>query len=148
VSNWNVYKIFKSGKRAKSPFETFEASDKEHFFSEILPTLGEKLQKADWLVISAEEPQERPEGGTMSEDDIIAKKRNRYLTKIAIESFPDIADKGVSTCLMMNEQTDWKWAWCVAEGATHRFLGLLSNKFETRREAVKWIETTDTQATE
>ena len=34
--NWNVYKLFKSGKRAKAPFMTFEhcESDAEEFFEE------------------------------------------------------------------------------------------------------------------
>lgn len=141
MTNWNVYKVFASGKRAKSPYTTFEADKAEHFFEKILPTFTAKLKKSNWIVIDSEAPQERPEGGTMTEDEIIAKKRNRILSKIAVEVFPDIANKNVSTCLMFNEDTDWKWAWCLAQGGTHKFIGLLSEKFETRGEAITWIET-------
>jgi len=61
VNNWNVYKVFKNGKRAKFPFQTFSADTKDHFFSSVLPKLDKKLQKAEWVVISVDEPQERPE---------------------------------------------------------------------------------------
>tara|TARA_A100000172_G_scaffold81156_1_gene73426 strand:- start:6075 stop:6509 length:435 start_codon:yes stop_codon:yes gene_type:complete len=140
MPNWNVYKVFASGKRAKSPYTTFEADKAQHFFENILPTLTPKLKKSSWVILDVEASQERPEGGTMTEEDLVTKKRNRFLTGIAVEKFPDIADKGVSTCLMMNEGTDWKWAWCLAEGATHKFIGFLSEKFDTRKEAVAWIE--------
>jgi hypothetical protein len=141
MPNWNVYKVFANGKRAKSPYTTFEAEESQHFFENILPTLGSKLKKSKWMVLDTAAPQERPEGGTMSADDILAKKRNQHLSKIAIELFPDIAKNNVSTCLMSNESTDWKWAWCIAQGATHKFLGLLSEKFDTRKEAIAWIDT-------
>jgi len=45
MPNWNVYKVFANGKRAKSPYTTFDADDGQHFFETILPTLNEKLQK-------------------------------------------------------------------------------------------------------
>jgi len=34
--NWNVYKIFKNGKRAKAPITQFESSEEDHvsFFEE------------------------------------------------------------------------------------------------------------------
>ena len=86
MPNWNVYKVFASGKRAKSPYTTFEAEQSQHFFENILPTLGAKLKKSNWIILDAEQPQERPEGGTMSADDVLAKKRNRILSKIAVEA--------------------------------------------------------------
>jgi len=142
MPKWNVYKIFASGKRAKSPYTTFEAEEAQHFLQNILPTLEPKLKKAKWMVLDADEPQEHPGGGTMSADDILAEKRNQLLSEIAIELFPGITKSNVSTCLMSNESTDWKWAWCIAQGATHKFLGLLSEKFDTRKEAIAWIEAT------
>jgi len=141
MPNWNVYKVFANGKRAKSPYTTFEAEESQHFFENILPTLGPKLKKSKWMVLGTEESQERPEGGTMSADDVLAKKRNRILSKIAVEAYPGITIGNVSTCLMSNQETEWKWAWCIAQGATHKFLGLLSEKFDTRKEAIAWIDT-------
>ena len=59
MPNWNAYKVFANGKRAKSPFTTFEAEESQHFFESILPTLTPKLQKSKWLVIDSALPQER-----------------------------------------------------------------------------------------
>jgi hypothetical protein len=84
MPNWNVYKVFANGKRAKSPYTTFEAEESQHFFENILPTLGPKLKKSKWMVLDTAAPQERPEGGTMSADDILAKKRNQHLSKMRL----------------------------------------------------------------
>ena len=54
MPNWNAYKVFASGKRAKSPYTTFEAEESQHFFDSILPTLAAKLQKAKWIVQSCD----------------------------------------------------------------------------------------------
>ena len=59
MPNWNVYKVFASGKRARSPYTTFEAEQSQHFFENILPTLGAKLKKSNWIILDAEQPQER-----------------------------------------------------------------------------------------
>ena len=140
MNNWNAYKIFKNGKRAKSPFKTFKADSKDFFFSDVLPTLSEKLQNTDWLVLSTEEPQDRPIEMKENKENSHVQIRNSILSKIATRKFPSVADKNVITCLMMNEETEWKWTWCVAEGGTHKFLGELSDKFKTRKEALEWIE--------
>ena len=46
MPSWNAYKVFANGKRAKSPYTTFDADDSQHFFEVILPTLSDKLQNA------------------------------------------------------------------------------------------------------
>jgi hypothetical protein len=140
VSNWNAYKIFKNGKRAKAPFTTFEAEEKEFFFSDVLPTLDEKMQKAEWVVISTDVSQERPLEIRNEKQEGISKKRNQLLSKMAAQKFPSVKESSAITCLMFNENTDWKWTWCVAEGGSHKFIGCLSEKFETRKEAIEWIE--------
>ena len=58
MPSWNAYKVFASGKRAKMPYTTFEAEEAQHFFDNILPSLGAKLKKSKWLVWNSEEPQE------------------------------------------------------------------------------------------
>ena len=60
MPNWNAYKVFASGKRAKMPYATFEAEEAQHFFDNILPSLTEKLKKSNWQVLNTEESQERP----------------------------------------------------------------------------------------
>ena len=72
--------------------------------------------------------------------DKFIQMRNSFLSRIATRDYPSVADKNVVTCLMVNEGTEWKWSWCVAEGATHNFIGCLSDKFNTREEAMNWIE--------
>ena len=45
--NWNVYKIFKNGKRAKAPIAQFEATEDEHisfFENNIKNNLDKKLK--------------------------------------------------------------------------------------------------------
>jgi hypothetical protein len=49
MPSWNAYKVFANGKRAKSPYTTFEADESAHFFDNILPSLATKLQKSKWL---------------------------------------------------------------------------------------------------
>ena len=56
MPNWNVYKVFASGKRAKSPYTTFEAEQSQHFFENILPTLGAKLKKSNWIILTPSSP--------------------------------------------------------------------------------------------
>ena len=43
MSNWNAYKVFANGKRAKSPYTTFEADEPAYFTESILPSLESKV---------------------------------------------------------------------------------------------------------
>jgi hypothetical protein len=105
VSNWNAYKIFKNGKRAKTPITTFEADKKEFFFSDVLPTLDKKLQNAEWVVIPEDAPQERPAEIRNEKEDMFAKKRNNLLSKLVAQKFPALSQSSSITCLMCNEDT-------------------------------------------
>ena len=80
MNEWNVYKVFASGKRAKNPYTTFSAEEPNHFFENILPTLTAKLQKTSWVVIDLREPQERPAEGVSGEAEL-AIKRNQTVLK-------------------------------------------------------------------
>jgi len=140
MPNWNVYKVFANGKRAKSPYTTFDAADEQHFFEVILPNLSEKLQKFKWVILSTEEPQERKAEVKDEANERFIKDRARVLSKLAAKKFPNYADTKIESCLMMNSQTEWKWAWCIAEVGTLRYLGEVSEKFELRGKAVEWME--------
>jgi hypothetical protein len=140
MPNWNAYKVFASGKRAKSPYTTFEAEESQHFFDSILPTLAAKLQKAKWIVIDSELPQERKAEAKDEEKEKFEKDKVRVLSKLAAKKFPEFADKKIEACLAMNEKTGWRWTWCVVECASHEYLGELSERFDYPSLADKWIE--------
>jgi hypothetical protein len=111
MPSWNAYKVFASGKRAKMPYTTFDSEDSKHFYESILPTLTPKFQK----------------------DKI------RFLGSLAAKKYPKFANNKIEACLSMCPETGWKWAWCVVECASHRHLGELSERFNTRTEADSWI---------
>ena len=56
--NWNVYKVFKSGKRAKNPLMTFDYGGstpiEEFFEKKIKIDLSEKLRKSKYIVIRSD----------------------------------------------------------------------------------------------
>jgi len=53
TSNWNVYKIFANGKRAKFPMHTFKYDDEtlvfEFFTKQIEPTFTVKQKKSKYI---------------------------------------------------------------------------------------------------
>ena len=60
--NWNVYKIFNNGKRAKAPFISFECAENkvEAFFEKnIKIDLDEKLQLGQFTILRADLSQHR-----------------------------------------------------------------------------------------
>ena len=139
MSSWNAYKIFANGKRAKMPYTTFEADESQHFFENILPTLSPKLQKANWLILNTNESQEREAEQRDEEKERYERKKISFLSKLAAKKHPNISNRKTEACLMMNKDTDWKWAWCVAEGGTLNFLGQLSELFDIQKEAEEWL---------
>lgn len=139
MNEWNVYKVFASGKRAKKPYTTFSAEEPNHFFENILPTLTAKLQKTSWVVIDLREPQERPAEGVSGEAELAIKRNQTVLKTRASEKYPDLIGQRIIGALMMSKETDWKWAWCIVQPATHNFIAMVSEPFEKRREAMEWI---------
>ena len=60
--NWNVYKIFKNGKRAKAPLMQFEASEEDHvsfFEEEVRKNLSNSMKGEIFKLIRSDLPQER-----------------------------------------------------------------------------------------
>ncbi len=43
MPNWNAYKVFANGKRAKSPYTTFESDESKKKKKKILPTATKAL---------------------------------------------------------------------------------------------------------
>ena len=139
MPSWNAYKVFASGKRAKMPYTTFDSEDSKHFYESILPTLTPKLQKSNWLILNTEEPQERQAEAIDEAKVKFEKDKIRFLGTLAAKKYPKFANNKVEACLSMCPETGWKWAWCVVECASHRHLGELSERFNTRTEADSWI---------
>jgi len=60
--NWNVYKVFKNGKRAKAPLTEFEAAEDNHleyFENEVKKNFNGSLKWSMYEVIRSDLPQER-----------------------------------------------------------------------------------------
>ena len=139
MNDWNVYKVFASGKRAKKPHTTFSAEESSHFFENILPTLTTKQQKTSWVVIDSQASQERPVEKVDEEAELMIKKIQTVLKTKASEKYPDLMERKVIGALMMSKDTDWKWAWCLVQPATHNFIAMVSDTFKKRKEATDWI---------
>lgn len=137
---WNVYKVFSNGKRAKMPYTTFSAEEEGYFFSNILPTLDEKLRKRNWVVIDSGKSQDRQASAPVEILDVFKKKISVVCTKIVADKGIEITNNRFVSCLMMNEDTDWKWQLCLATAGTHKFHCALSDKFDNRNLAVAWVE--------
>ena len=140
MPNWNAYKVFASGKRAKMPYTTFEAEESQYFFDNILPTLGPKLQKAKWVVINTDQPQERPAEQVDEAKEKFEKQKNRVLGILAARKFPQFSNAKVEVCLAMNENTGWKWAWSIVQCASHKYIGEISERFDNSALADQWIK--------
>ncbi len=139
--NWNVYKIFKNGKRAKAPIAQFEATEDEHisfFENNIKNNLSEKLKNLKFSLVRADMSQERQSEQINETNEKFLRDRNRVLGRIA--SKKGIDNKSVCTALIYYRETDWKWQWAAIQAGTSKYIEGLSPKFNTTKEAELWIE--------
>ncbi len=141
--NWNVYKLFKNGKRAKIPITVFEhGSDKteaeEHFRTVILKNFKEKNQEKyrdlQYSILRADLPQERD-----IKLNAGLQKRNTILARLVRNA--NIKEKrGFSCGLIFAKTTNWNWQWCILQSGTNQVLAELSPQFKTHPEADLWME--------
>ena len=68
------------------------------------------------------------------------KNKTKVLSKLTAKKFPQFSNKKIEACLAMNKETNWKWAWCVVDCASHQYLGELSQRFDYSAQADDWIE--------
>ena len=140
--NWNVYKVFKNGKRAKAPLTTFAYDDKsnvhEYFEAEIKENFTEKSRGSSFALLCEDEPQEREEEKTNQlEEDAM---RNQILILGRLVREKAVTSKyTVVGGLIFADTTDWKWQWCALEGASDKFIAGLSPRFDNPTEAQKWM---------
>ena len=140
--NWNVYKLFKNGKRAKLPLTTFEyAGDEneaeEHFKGVVLENFKEKNQEKyrdlKYSILRADEPQERH----FKEDENLQKQKiilGRLVQGASIKE-----ERGFTCGLIFDKATNWQWQWCALQSGTNQVLAELSPQFPTHPEAEAWM---------
>ena len=145
--NWNVYKIFKNGKRAKAPMHQFEyrgdLTEALSFFNStikknLVEKIGAKTHDQTFVVVNADQSQARICEGNDEKEKLFLMKRNRVLImearkrKVAVK-------KGYRAGLVMTRETNWKWQWAILQAATSQFKGAISDQFNTYPEAMAWI---------
>ena len=143
-SNWNVYKVFKNGKRAKAPLHHFMFQGNregaiKHFNSieikNLVEKFGEKSSKINYCIINDNDNQALPE--KTGEEKFLV-QQIRVLAHL-------IREKNLSTKknyvggMVFAKKSNWKWQWAALEAATHNYIEGLSQEFETHKEAEDWM---------
>ena len=140
--NWNVYKIFKNGKRAKAPLLTFayedESSIYEHFEAEIKKNFNEKNRDEKFTILREDAEQARQEEKTNKVEEERLRKQTLILARFLKKSGVCPGDRVVGG-LIFAQATGWTWQWCVLECGTDRYVAGLSPRFDYYPEAAGWM---------
>ncbi len=141
--NWNVYKLFSNGNRAKAPFVVLEGDDCESdsFLAKVKKNLeekfGAKAALTKYKIMRADLPQEE-RADVEKEKNLVL--RNRVLsTKINALGL-DLQNKRTTGALVMSGDTNWKWQWCVLRMSSNQFIAALSPEFDTTEGAQEWMK--------
>jgi len=139
--NWNVYKLFKNGKRAKAPVHSFfydgtleEAYD--HFVMSEIDELGSKAKKTKYHILNSEQDQER-----VVEDEEREKysmEKNRVLGAI-MRKLKMPSTRKYSTALVYARESNWRWQWAAVQPASGQYIAGLSEEFASFEEAEDWM---------
>ncbi len=140
--NWNVYKIFKNGKRAKAPLTIFEFNGDEdgaieHFHTIILENFEEKYRDMQYSILRADLPQERIDPNKEKKE--ILRKQILVLARAA-RNKGVVCSKKIVGGLIYASATHWKWQWCILESATCNYVDGLSPRFDNSTEADAWMD--------
>ena len=141
IYNWNVYKVFKNGKRAKTPFHVFEYKDpenvEEYFKDEIKEKFTEKIRAARLMILRSDLPQIRKAEGDDHEEKTRRIKERRVIGKyLNDDSFNGTA---ITCGLVLCGQSNWEWQWAVLESGTLRYLAGVSPSFKSHGVAREWM---------
>jgi len=141
--NWNVYKLFSNGNRAKAPFVVLEGEDceSESFMSKVKKNLeekfGAKAALTKYKIMRADLPQEE-RADVEKEKNLVL--RNRVLsTKINALGL-NLQNKRTTGALVMSGDTNWKWQWCVLRMSSNQFIAALSPQFDSAENAQDWMK--------
>ena len=126
---WNVYKLFKNGKRAKAPFCVVEGENEKQADS--------KHKKQTWSFLREDMPQERVYEKFLEEENEIVRKKNIILGRLAARAgqLPNNICGGLVFC----EESEWHWQWAALEPGTLKYLKGLSPQFKSAPGADKWL---------
>ena len=140
--NWNVYKLFSNGNRAKAPFAVVEGEDceSESFMLKVRKNLeekfGAKAALTKYKIMRADLPQEERVDEEEKKNLVL---RNRVLsTKINALGL-DLQNKRTVGALVMSGDTSWKWQWGVLRMSSNQFIAALSPKFNSAEDAMGWM---------
>ena len=141
--NWNVYKLFSNGNRAKAPFAVVEGEncEGENFMSKVRKNLeekfGAKAPQTKYKIMRADLPQEERADEEEKKNLVL---RNRVLS-IKINALGlNLQNKRTTGALVMSRETNWKWQWCVLRAASNQFIAALSDEFDSAQEAMEWMK--------
>jgi hypothetical protein len=141
--NWNVYKVFKNGRRAKTPFHVFEHDKSEtvneYYDENIKKNFSKKIRNAHMLILRADLPQTREE-----ENDSLLKLTNiQNRSRVVRRRMKDVnIESGVHACaaLTLCSESSWKWQWALLELSTSRYIAGFSPLFSSYELSEKWME--------
>jgi len=140
--NWNVYKLFSNGNRAKAPFAVVEGEDceSETFMSKVRKNLeekfGAKAALTKYKIMRADLPQE--ERADVEKEKNLVLRNRVFSTKISALGL-DLQNKRTTGALVMSENTNWKWQWCLLRMSSNEFIAALSGEFDSAEEAMEWM---------
>ena len=140
--NWNVYKLFKNGKRAKAPLIQFEASEEEHktyFKEEVLSNFNNKMRQARYELVRADLCQMRKNEQLNEEDALFEKQKRRVLAAITKNLNIEDSRRNLTTGLIFYKESNWEWQWALLEGGTSNYIAGLSPSFCNHGDAIQWI---------
>jgi hypothetical protein len=140
--NWNVYKIFKNGKRAKAPITQFESSEEDHvsfFEEEVRKNLSSSMKNGIYKLIRADLPQQRVTEQVDETEQKFLNDKNKVLSRLVAKA-NIVHPRTIATALIYYSETDWKWQWAAIESGTSKYIQGLSPKFNTSDEANEWIQ--------
>ena len=141
--NWNVYKIFNNGKRAKAPMHTFTYADEdkveEYFDTVIKENFEEKIRRWDFTLIRADQPQERKAEVVDEEAKLLERNQNRVFGRLLQSAHLPPNTKAVVAGLVCCEKSDWEWQWAVVQEGTSMYLAGLSPTFKSHIQANEWM---------
>lgn len=142
--NWNVYKLFKNGKRAKAPFYVFEHEDpesvEEHFDTNIKENFTEKIRRSEFLVLRSDLPQHRKAELAEEKQKILEKQKACVFRKhLKTVNLNLLSTNRVSGGLIYCTESNWQWQWAALEMGTGRYLAPLSPTFSSYEAAKMWM---------
>ena len=141
--NWNVYKLFSNGNRAKAPFAVVDSEDCESddFRAMVRKNLEEKFggkaALTKYKIMRSDLPQEE------RVDDEERKNlalRNRVLALKLNALGLNLQNKRTTGALVLSSDTNWKWQWCILRMASNQFIAALSPEFVAAEDAQAWMK--------